>query len=300
LTARVTVNRLWELFFGAGLVKTTEDFGFQGEFPSHPALLDWLAVEFRQSGWDTRHMIRLIVTSSTYRQASRLRPEAVEKDPANRLLAFYPRRRLSAEQIRDEALYVSGLLVEKMGGPSVKPYQPMGLWQEVAMIQSNTREYKQGTGDDLHRRSLYTYWKRAAPPPSMLTFDAPTREACTIRRSVTDTPLQALVLWNDEQFVEAARGLAQRTLAEAGDDDARLAGMFLRCTGHAPESDELAALRAALADFRSRFQSTPADAEGLLTKGAAAAPPDADRPELAAWTMIASGLFSLYQTTTQE
>jgi hypothetical protein len=326
LTARVTVNRLWELCFGTGLVRTSEDFGFQGEWPSHPELLDWLAVEFRDQNWDVEHILRLIVTSQTYRQSSRYRPELAESDPEDRLLAYFPRRRLSAEQIRDSALFVSGLLVEKLGGPSVKPYQPDGLWQEVAMIQSNTREYKRGMADELYRRSLYTYWKRACPPPSLLTFDAPTREFCTIRRNVTDTPLQALVLWNDEQFVEAARVLAQRTLTESAPvpstagsatagapaadpspgsassvtDNERLTRMFRRCTGHDPDARELAALSGALADFRARFTAAPADADGLLKKGEAPVTPTLDRAELAAWTMIASGLFDLYQTTTQE
>ncbi len=217
LVARIAVNRMWEMLFGTGLVRTTEDFGLQGEWPSHPELLDWLAVEFRESGWDVQHMLRLMLTSSTYRQSSTVRPALREHDPDNRLLAYFPRRRLGAEMVRDQALYISGLLVEKLGGPSVKPYQPDGLWQEVAMTSSNTRFYERGSGSDLWRRSLYTYWKRACPPPSLLMFDAPTRESCTIRRSSTNTPLQALVLWNDEQYVEAARVLATRTLHESAD-----------------------------------------------------------------------------------
>lgn len=309
LLARVTVNRYWELFFGAGIVRTTEDFGLQGEWPSHPELLDWLAVEFRESGWNSRHILELILTSRTYRQSSKARPELREIDPENRLLASYPRRRLTAEQIRDQALYVSGLLKEKLGGPSVKPYQPDGLWQEVAMPQSNTRTYVRGGSDELHRRSLYTYWKRAAPPPSMLTFDAPTREYCTIRRPSTSTPLQALVLWNDEQFVEAARVLAQRTLSATIEsskpsmsDAERLAYLFEACTSQAPDEAQLQALTSALADFRTRFMSEPAAAADLVKIGVSPIPESlqADQPELASWTMIASSVMNLYQATTQR
>src|SRR5262245_34908078 len=294
LVARVAVNRLWELVFGTGLVRTTEDFGQQGEWPSHPELLDWLAVEFRESGWDVQHVLRLMVESATYRQSSSARPELAERDPENRWLAFLPRRRLSAEAIRDQALFVSGLLVERSGGPSVKPYQPEGLWQEVAMPQSNTREYVRGMGDDLWRRSLYTYWKRACPPPSLLTFDAPTREFCTIRRASTNTPLQALVLWNDEQFVEAARGLAARTLREdAADDGARLARLFLRSAARAPEEGELAALARALSDFRARYAAAPDDASALIEVGESPVPSELDPAELAAWTLLASAVLNL-------
>ncbi len=335
LVARVAVNRLWEMLFGTGLVRTSEDFGLQGEWPSHPELLDWLAVEFRESGWDIQHMLRLILTSSTYRRSSVVRPELRERDPDNRLLAYYPRHRMGAEMVRDQALYLSGLLVEKLGGPSVKPYQPDGLWQEVAMLQSNTRIYKRGESGDLWRRSLYTYWKRACPPPSLMTFDAPTRESCTIRRASTNTPLQALVLWNDEQFVEAARVLAARTLrasepasgrlakeggpqaesvlvkAEAGaarpaaapaaaTDRERLTQMFRRCTGRAPDAGELKRLTDALAAFRERYRGKPEDAQKLLKVGVAPVPNDIEAPELAAWTMIANALLNLSAVITQS
>lgn len=299
LTARVTVNRFWELFFGRGLVRTSEDFGMQGEWPSHPELLDWLAVEFRESGWDVQHMVRLIVTSDTYRQDSRVRPAAVAKDPENHLLAYYPRQRLGAEQLRDQALYVSGLLVEKLGGPSVKPYQPPGLWEEVAMPQSNTRIFEMGKGEDLWRRSVYTYWKRACPPPSLLTLDAPTREFCTIRRTVTNTPLQALVLWNDEQFVEAARNLAARTLTLPGadaehplSDAARLTNLAERCFGRTLQPRELQTLTAALGEFRSRFKETPDDAGGILKLGQSPLPENMEKSELAAWTLVANAVLS--------
>jgi len=296
LVTRVAVNRLWEMLFGSGLVRTSEDFGLQGEWPSHPELLDWLAVEFRARGFDVQQMLVLLITSATYRQSSRVRPELQERDPENRWLAYFPRRRLSAEQLRDQALYVSGLLVEQLGGPSVKPYQPEGLWQEVAMVQSNTRMYEQGQGKDLWRRSLYTYWKRACPPPAMLTFDAPTRECCTIRRPCTNTPLQALVLWNDEQFVEAARALAQRTLVSEGDEAAQLTLLFRRCTGRTPDARELAELGAALDGFRERYRAAPEDAAKLVHVGEAPAVDGFESAELAAWTLIASAVLNLDAT----
>jgi hypothetical protein len=296
LVARVAVNRLWEMVFGTGIVRTSEDFGMQGEWPSHPDLLDWLAVELRESGWDIRHVLRLLVTSNTYRQSSRVRPELADIDPDDRLLASFPRKRLSAEQIRDQALLVSGLLVEHLGGPSVKPYQPAGLWEEVSMPDVNTRVYATDMGEGLWRRSLYTYWKRACPPPSMLTFDAPTREFCTIRRTATDTALQALVLWNDEQFVEAARVLAEHSLDEAGGERERLVRMFRRCTGRVPEDAELELLEHSLSGFRARYAAARADAEKLVATGTAPVPTNVDAAELAAWTMIASSLLNLDAT----
>lgn len=292
LTARVIVNRVWEMFFGQGIVRTTEDFGLQGEYPSHPELLDHLAVTFRESGWDMKALVRMIVTSATYRQASRVRPEAVAVDPENRLLAYFPRRRLPGEVIRDQALYTAGLLVEKAGGPSVRPYQPPGLWEEVSMPDSNTGKFVRGNGEDLWRRSLYTFWKRAAPSPSMLTFDVPTRESCVIRRQSTNTPLQALVLWNDEQFVEAARGLAVRAMRAATDDDARLVFMYVTATGREPGVAERSAMVAALGDFRARFTATPKDADDLLAVGEANVPMDLSKADLAAWTMIANAVLA--------
>ena len=300
LTARIAVNRLWEVVFGAGLVRTSEDFGLQGEWPSHPELLDYLAADLRDNGWDMRRTLRKMLVSSTYRQASTPRAELTERDPENRLLARAPRRRLPAEQIRDQALYVSGLLVERLGGPSVKPYQPDGLWAEGALTTSNTKVYERGKGEDLYRRSLYTYWKRAVPPPNMLAFDAPTREFCLVRRPVTVTPLQALVLWNDPQFVEATRVLAQRTLAAGGDDAARLEQMFRRCTGLKPTEAEMASLGRALATFRTRFGSAPEDAAKMLSVGESPLPAGVDKAELASWTMVAGAVMNLYRTTTQQ
>ena len=311
LLARVTVNRFWETIFGTGIVATSADFGLQGDWPTHPELLDWLALEFQESEWDVKAIVKTMVMSRVYQQASRLRPEVTAVDPENRLLASYPRRRLGAEEIRDQALFVSGLLVEEFGGPSVKPYQPDGLWQEVAMLQSNTRFYQQGEGDDLWRRSLYTYWKRAVPPPSLLTFDAPTREFCITARGTTNTPLQALVLWNDEQFVEAARVLAQRVLMEdlpapservqqVKTMDWRITQMFRRCTGRAPEAEEMVSLRNALEAFTARYQSSPEDAAKLLAAGASMRLEELDPATLAAWTMLGNTLLSLDETISQR
>lgn len=309
LVSRVAVNRLWQLIFGQGLVRTSGDFGYQGAWPSHPELLDWLAVEFMESGWDVQALLATIMTSETYRQSSHVSEEMGELDPENLLLARYPRRRLDAEMLRDQALYTSGLLVERVGGPSVKPYHPEGLWREVAMLQSNTRSYERGMGDDLWRRSLYTYWKRACPPPSMMTFDAPTREACVIQRSITNTPLQALVLWNDEQFVEAARVLAERSLLEAlpeatetdelKADEARLVRLFRRCTGRRPTPREVELLSSALASHRERYGDASEDASALLEVGERPASEELEVGELAAWTLLASTLLNLHATITQ-
>lgn len=300
LFARVAVNRVWEQLFGTGLVATSDDFGQAGSWPSHPELLDTLAVRFQESGWDIHALIASIVTSATWRQGSRERPELSARDPDDRLLGRFPPRRLSAEQIRDLALFASGLLVERLGGPSVKPYQPDGLWREVAMVASNTRTFERDDGDGLWRRSLYTYWKRAVPPPALQTFDAPTRESCVVNRPRTSTPLQSLVLWNDVQFVEAARVLAARTLAGLGTDDARLAELFRRCTAREPNADEAALLEQNLQSFRARFEAVPQDAEALLAEGEAALPMGVSAPELAAFTMVASAVLNLHETLTQH
>ena len=250
------VNRLWQSLFGIGLVKTSEDFGSRGAYPSHPRLLDWLATELVRSGWDQKHMLRLMVTSATYRQSSRVSPTVARRDPDNRLLARGPRFRLDAEAIRDTALATSGLLVEKIGGPSVKPYQPPGIWKAVGYTSSNTAVFRKDKDDALYRRSMYTFWKRTAPPPTMLLFDAPSREACTVMRARTNTPLQALALLNDVQFVEAARATAQRIMRVPDvDTTSRLTRLFRLATGRRPARDELAVLqsahRAALEDYRA-------------------------------------------------
>ena len=296
LLHRVAVNRLFEFVFGTGLVRTSEDFGRQGEWPSHPELLDWLAIEFRANDTSMRRMLKQMCKSTAFRQQSRVAADAAAQDGDNRLLAWFPRRRLRAEAIRDLALYTSGLFVERRGGPSVKPYQPEGLWREVAMTQSNTRNFQRDDGEALWRRSLYTYWKRACPPPLLLTFDAPTREFCTIRRSVTNTPLQALALWNDEQFVEAARALAARTLQQPGDDRAHLAAMFRRCTGHTLAGRGAERALAYLRDMRARYRAAPEDAAALLAVGDS--PRDARIPvdEHAAFTLVANAFLNLDAT----
>ena len=298
LVARVAVNRLWQMIFGRGIVATSGDFGYQGSWPTHPELLDWLAVEFVESGWDVQHMLALMVESRAYRQGSAPSERAQAIDPTNLWLSHFPRQRLDAERIRDTALYVAGILQEDFGGPSVKPYQPEGLWREVAMTASNTRFFERGMGNELWRRSVYTYWKRACPPPAMLTFDAPTREACVVQRATTNTPLQALVLWNDEQFREAARALAQRALAEGDSTPAKLATMFQRCTGRLPSTDEAALLESALDQALVRFASDTESAEAWVRGGMLPRPMGMETQSLAAWTFVASSLLNLHATLT--
>jgi hypothetical protein len=294
LTARVPVNRFWQEVFGTGIVKTSEDFGTSGELPSHPELLDWLAVEFRESGWDVKRLFRLIVTSAAYRQSAQVTPEKLEKDPDNRLLSRGPRYRLDAEMIRDYALAASGLLVRKIGGPSVKPYQPDGVWEAVAMIGSNTRDYRRDSGDKLYRRSLYTFWKRAAPPASMEIFNAPSREVCCVRRERTNTPLQALVTLNDTQFVEAARWLAQRALQEGGaKDDMRIDFMAQRLLCRPLRAEEMNVVQTNLKDLLAYYKANAEDAKKLLTVGEAKVDPQLDACTLAAWTMLANEMMNL-------
>jgi hypothetical protein len=293
LTARVTVNRFWQEVFGTGIVRTTGDFGVTGELPSHPELLDWLAVEFRETGWDVKRFFKMIVTSATYRQASVATKERLEKDPHNRLLSRGPRYRLDAEMIRDYALASSGLMVRKLGGPSVKPYQPAGVWEAVAMPESNTRAYRADKGDALYRRSLYTFWKRAAPPASMDILNAPNRETCTVRRERTNTPLQALVTLNDPQFVEAARHLAQLTLKQPGTLEGRLDFMAKRLLARPFRAEEMAVVRGSLDDLLAHYKARPTDAGKLLAVGESRADPSLDAPTLAAWTMLANELLNL-------
>ncbi len=306
LTARVTMNRWWQRYFGTGIVKTSEDFGIQGELPSHPLLLDWLAVEFIESGWNVKEMQKLIVMSATYRQSARVTPGQLAKDPYNRYLSHGPRFRLDAEVIRDTALFVSGLMDPEIGGPSVKPYQPGGLWEAVGYTDSNTARFSQDSGSDLYRRSMYTFWKRTSHPPSMAVLDAPSRESCTVRRARTNTPLQALALMNDKQFVETAAHFARRIIAEGGDNDAaRLAYAFRSTTARTPNERELAVLTTALEQHRNEFTADPAAATAFLDSAttqpeqeAAGRDPALD-PELAAWTMIANLLLNLDETVTK-
>jgi mono/diheme cytochrome c family protein len=324
LTSRVAVNRAWQQFFGTGLVKTTEDFGSQGEWPTHPELLDWLAVEFStgpksqvqgpksdardstldfgpwtlgSSAWDLKRLARLIITSASYRQSSAVTPEGLQKDPDNRWLSRAPRQRLSAEMVRDQALAASGLLFEELGGPSVKPYQPPGLWSEL----TGADDYVQDHGEKLYRRSLYTYWKRTIAPPAMLTFDAATREFCTVRETRTNTPLQALTLLNETGFVEASRKLAERVMHEAGaSDDERLTWLFRTVISRRPNPDELAILKQAVARHRQHYQANPDSAKAVLTTGESPADSQLPAGDLAAFTAIAGLVLNLDEAINKE
>lgn len=299
LTARVAVNRLWAHCFGEGLVRTPEDFGLQGEAPTHPALLDYLALRFRESGWDVKGLLKEIVMSSTYRQDSAFTmTDAGVHDPANRLLGRGPSGRLTAEMLRDQSLAVAGLLVPTIGGPSVKPYQPPGLWEAVSYNAEDS--YTADTGDGLWRRSLYTFIKRQAPPPSMLNFDGPTREKCTVRRGRTSTPLQALQLLNDETHVEAARMLAETILRSPGDEKIHLAKLWSRVLVRAATTEELARLHGLLQRQRERFATAPAEAIALLSVGAAKGVANPDQAELASWTIVAQVVLNLDETLTKR
>jgi mono/diheme cytochrome c family protein len=293
LTARVTMNRLWQHLFGAGLVESAGDFGVTGARPSHPELLDWLARRFIDSGWDHRAMVRLLVTSATYRQSAAVTPALLERDPGNRLLARGPRFRLDAEQIRDQALAASGLLVSRLGGPPVRPYQPEGIWEEVAMKESTTRYYQADTGDGLYRRSLYTLWKRTAPPPAMDILNAPSREVTCVRRDRTNTPLQALVTLNDPVFIEASKHLAAQALAGAPAFDGRLDAITLRLLARRLAPEERSIVRRTLDAAQARYTREPAAAAALLAVGSLPAPAGTPAPELAAWTLVASQVLNL-------
>jgi hypothetical protein len=302
LTARVVVNRFWAQLFGTGLVKTLEDFGYQSEWPSHPELLDWLARDFIDGGWDVKAFFKRAVLSATYRQSSAVAPALLARDPENRLLARGPRVRLPAELIRDQALAIAGLLAPRLGGPSVFPYQPEKLYEGIVVGAAYPGTvWTPSNGPDLHRRSLYTFWKRTVPHPAMIAFDAPDREFCTVRRSRTNTPLQALALWNEPGLVEAARHLGARMLREGGADDATRVAFAFRCaTGRAPRANESRVLAAALARFRIDFSTTPADAAALLRVGATAADPSLPPAELAAAASVASMILSLDETITKN
>ncbi len=316
LSSRVTVNRFWQQFFGRGIVKTSEDFGIQGDWPTHPELLDWLATEFQTptartlienteaaapKNWDMRHLMRLIVTSNTYRQSSRVSPDLVKRDPENMLLARGPRFRFDAEVIRDAALFTSGLLVEKVGGKSVKPYQPLGLWEAVAFVGSTTSQFKRDAGEALYRRSMYTFWKRTSPPPQMTTFDAPSREVCSVRRPRTNTPLQALATMNDEQFVEASRHFARRMLLEGGTTyPDRVIHGFRLATGRKPSPAELEVLVALFQEHHTHYQSKADEAVKLLSIGESKRDEALNPSEYAAMTMLANLLLNLDETLTKE
>jgi hypothetical protein len=303
LTTRVTVNRFWQEVFGTGLVRTSGDFGIAGELPSHPELLDWLAVEFREptwnvcceapQGWDVKQFFKLVVTSATYRQAAVTTKEKLEKDRDNRFLSRGPRFRMDAEMIRDNALAASGLLVRKLGGPSVKPYQPEGVWEAVAMIGSNTRDYRRDTGENLYRRSMYTFWKRSAPPASMEVLNAPNRETCTVRRDRTNTPIAALLTLNDVQFVEAARVLAEKALKSATDDEARIDFIARRLLARPFKPHELAIVKDSLSALRANYMEKQADARKLVAFGESKADATLHPVDLAAWTMLVNELMNL-------
>ena len=299
LTARVTVNRFWQQFFGTGLVKTSFDFGTQGSLPSHPELLDWLAVTYRESGWDTRKLVRLMLTSATFRQSSAGRPELWQRDPENRLHARGPRFRLDAEQLRDNVLFTSGLINLETGGKGVKPYQPPNIWEPVGFGSSNTRVYMQDAGSALYRRSIYVFLKRTAPPPFMSNFDAPNREqTCTVRER-SNTPLQALQLMNEVQHFEAARALAERLMSEGGTTSAeRIIFAYRIVLARKPAEEEIAVVQDALGKYLARVQQDPASAKKTIFNGESkpkAGPPD---PELAAWTLVANLILNLDETVT--
>lgn len=303
LTARVTVNRLWQTIFGTGLVETADDFGSQGALPSHPELLDWLAVEFRE-GWNVKAMIRLFVTSATYRQSSNCSSDQLAHDPSNRMLARGVRHRLQAEFIRDQALAVSGLLDHRIGGKSVSPYQPAGLWEELASRLDGknwtAQTYEQSHGRDLYRRTMYTFWKRTSPPPTLVTFDAPDRETCTVKRARTNTPLQALVLLNDPTYVEASRKLAERMLLEGGSTaEERIAFAFRLVTARRPTATETQVLTELFDAQHAAFRDDVRAARKLLEVGESPRNRELDIPELAAWSMVASAILNLDETVTK-
>lgn len=299
LTARVVVNRFWAELFGAGIVRSVNDFGRMGEPPTHPELLDWLAVEFRESGWDVKHMFRLMVTSATYRQAATVTPDKLRLDADNRLFSRGPRFRMDGEMVRDLALAASELLVSTVGGASVKPYQPPNIWDVVSNPFSNTRDYEQGSGDALYRRSLYTFWKRQAPPPALELFNAPSREQSVVQRERTNTPLQALATLNDVQFVEAARVLATHALEQESSTSARLDYLSRRVLSRTLSSDELEVFGGLVALELENYVADPAAARAVLNVGESPPSASVSAPELAAWTLVANTFLNLDEALTK-
>jgi len=297
LVARVLVNRLWQLYFGQGLVTTPDDFGSQGAQPTHPQLLDWLAAELIESGWDVKNLVRLIVTSRAYRLSSQDTDAQRSKDPTNRFLARQARFRLDAEFVRDNALAISGLLVPKIGGPSVKPYQPAGYWQHLNFPK---RVYKADEGENQYRRGLYTYWQRTFIHPSLKAFDATSREQCTVQRPRSNTPLQNLVLLNDPSYVEAARVLAQRVLRDGGDDEPQRVNFAVRqALGRDAQPPEIEILVGLLKKHAKSYADDEVAAKALIGVGQAKPPEDIDAAELAAWTSVARVILNLHETITR-
>jgi hypothetical protein len=296
LTARATINRFWAMLFGTGIVKSVEDLGSQGEWPVHPDLLDWLAVEFVESGWRVKHILKTMVMSATYRQSSRATPELLARDPENRLLARGARFRLPPEMIRDQALAASGLLVEKVGGPPVKPYQPPGLWQEL----TGSGGYKEDDGDGLWRRSLYTYWRRTIAPPNMINFDAATRETCVLRENRTNTPLQALNLMNDVAYLEASRKLAERMILGGATRGDRIARGYEVVLARSPRPGESAAISRAFDKFETFYRDHAKDAEAFVSHGKSPRDTSIPAEELAAWTGVASLILNTDEAITRE
>jgi hypothetical protein len=298
LTARVVMNRLWKQFFGMGLSKVLDDFGMQGEPPRNPELLDWLAAEFMDSGWDVKHMVRLMVTSRTYRQVSTASPELLARDPENRELARQSRWRVDAELVRDNALSVAGLLVPAIGGPSVKPYQPEGYWEN---LNFPVRQYEHDTGDAQYRRGLYTWWQRSYVHPAMLAFDAPTREECAAERSRSNIPQQALVLLNDPTYVEAARVFAERIVKEGGEKaDERIRWAWQQALLRKPDAKELATLRELVKKHAAEYAADRVAAEALLKVGLKPVSAEVDAAELATWTSVARVILNLHETVTRS
>jgi hypothetical protein len=298
LTARTTVNRLWKVLFGAGLSRRLDDLGAQGEWPSHPQLLDFLAAEFQAGGWNLKQLIRSIVLTRAYQRSSRAAAGVRELDPGNRWLARQGRFRLDAEFVRDNALEISGLLVKSVGGRSVRPYQPAGYW---AYLNFPTREWQNGAGSELYRRGLYTHWQRQYLHPSLLAFDAPSREECTADRNRSNTPLQSLVLLNDPTYVEAARGFAERILREGGATEAeRISFAFRKAVSRDASADEAEVLTELLQKHRTEYAANPAAADAILRTGSLPVPGEADRTQLAAWTSVARVILNLHEVMTRN